>query len=63
MQKVVMRDVFKCDVGAKAQKIVTSFRASAVRGRHVCKQQWTAVTVRNQAGCWQCRQHCSCTLY
>ena len=52
MQKVVLRDMFKCDVGAKAQKIVTSFRASAVRGRHVCRQQWTAVTVRNQAGCW-----------
>jgi len=32
-----MRDVFKCDVGAKAQKIVSSFRSSAVRGRHVCK--------------------------
>lgn len=32
-----MRDMFKCDVGAKSQKIVTSFCVSAVRGCHVCK--------------------------
>ena len=59
MQKVVLRDMFKCDVGAKAQKIVTSFRASAVRGRHVCRQQWTAAQAEEHSETnWQrCQQH------